>query len=332
MDLGTGALPSDAASPAIVAAAATGAVPGMMPGMAPGMAPVRDVPRASEAARAAALDSINRSSPLQLGWLWEWAKIFQFAVVLFLLVRAFLVEAYKIPSGSMEGTLLVGDFLLVNKLVYGAEVPLTGQHLPRLRAPARGEVVVFQWPSDTRKNFVKRLVGLPGDTLAMRGGILYVNGAAQQERYVTHTEPGADPTYEDFRWQRGHVVRTASAEGFPSPAESPAALAAPVAPSASSGLEATGTGGEQAAVRPERNPGDHPSRNNWGPLIVPADSYFVLGDNRDNSLDSRYWGFVPDSLLRGRPMVVYYSYAPDSSDRLSWLTAVRWSRVGERVK
>ena len=306
MDLGTGALPSDAASPAIVAGA-TGAVMGV------------EVPRASAAARAAALASINRSAPLQLGWLWEWAKIFQFAVALFLLVRAFLVEAYKIPSGSMEGTLLVGDFLLVNKLVYGAEVPLTGRHLPRLRAPARGEVVVFQWPSDTRKNFVKRLVGLPGDTLAMRGGVLYVNGAAQQERYVTHTEPGADPTYEDFRWQRGHVVRTASAQGIPS-ATAPAALAEEE------------TDAIVPIVRPERNPGDHPSRNNWGPLIVPADSYFVLGDNRDNSLDSRYWGFVPDSLLRGRPMVVYYSYAPDSARRMAWLTAVRWSRLGVRVR
>ncbi len=308
MDLGTGALPSDAATPAMVAGAATGAVPGMAP---PRDLP-RDVPRASDAARAAALDSINRASPLQLGWLWEWAKIFQFAVVLFLLVRAFLVEAYKIPSGSMEGTLLVGDFLLVNKLVYGAEVPLTGQHLPRLRAPARGEVVVFQWPSDPRKNFVKRLVGLPGDTLAMRGGVLFVNGAAQEERYVTHTEPGADPTYEDFRWQRGHVVRTASA-------------AAPAA-----GLDSLDAAGALAGA--DRNPGDHPSRNNWGPLIVPADSYFVLGDNRDNSLDSRYWGFVPDSLLRGRPMVVYYSYAPDSARRMAWLTAVRWSRLGVRVR
>ncbi|MGZ8379177.1 MAG: signal peptidase I [Gemmatirosa sp.] len=277
--------------------------------------------RASAAERAAALDSINRSAPLQLGWLWEWAKIFQLAVVLFLLVRAFLVEAYKIPSGSMEGTLLVGDFLLVNKFIYGAEVPFTGRHLPRLRAPARGEVVVFQWPSDTRKNFVKRLVGLPGDTLAMREGVLLLNGVAQDERYVKHTEPGSDPTYEDFRWQRGHLVRTASA-----------AQGLPDAGDVGGVMRMSAAAADPAPRTMERNPGDHPSRNNWGPLVVPAHSYFVLGDNRDNSLDSRYWGFVPDSLLRGQPMVVYYSYAPDSARRMTWLTAVRWSRLGVRVR
>ena len=78
--------------------------------------------------------------------------------------------------------------------------------------------------------------------------------------------------------------------------------------------------------------GYHPSRNNWGPLVVPKDEYFVLGDNRDNSLDSRYWQFVPDSLIRGRPMFVYYSYDPDSLDRMSWLTRIRWTRIGEGVR
>ncbi|MBV9881248.1 MAG: signal peptidase I [Gemmatirosa sp.] len=244
---------------------------------------------------------MNHVPQLRFGWLWEWAKVFQIAFVLFLVLRAFFVEAYKIPSGSMERTLLVGDFLLVNKLVYGAEVPFTRQRLPRLRTPGRGDVVVFQWPEDPSKNFVKRLVGAPGDTLMMRDGVLFVNGAAQSERYVTHTEPGIDPTFEEFRWQRDYVVRTAVAAPPP----------------------AAGAG---------RDPGDHPSRNNWGPLIVPSQSYFVLGDNRDNSLDSRYWGFVPDSLVRGRPMLVYYSYAPDSADRLAWLRAIRWSRLGERVR
>jgi signal peptidase I len=250
----------------------------------PATTPVRPIP---DEHKAYALRRVNRGG---LAWLYEWAKSLLIAILLFLFVRAFLVEAFKIPSGSMEQTLLVGDFLLVNKMVYGAEVPFTGRHLPAIREPERGDVIVFQWPEDPTKNFVKRLVGLPGDTLAMHDGVLTLNGVAQSERYVRHTDPGADPSQEEFRWQRAFLVPTA-----------------------------------------EASTGYHPSRNNWGPLVVPEKSYFVLGDNRDNSLDSRYWGFVPDSLVRGRPMFVYYSYAPDSSD-FSWATRIRWSRLGERIR
>jgi signal peptidase I len=240
--------------------------------------------------RVEALRELNRTRS-KLGFLWEWTKIFQVSVVLFLLVRTFFVEAFKIPSGSMEGTLLVGDFLLVNKLVYGAEVPFTHTRLPRLREPQRGDVIVFEWPEDPTKNFVKRLVGLPGDTLEMRDGMLVRNGASVVERYVEHTEPDMDPAPEDFRWQKDHLVRTAAAAA-----------------------------------------GYHPSRNNWGPLVVPGKSYFVLGDNRDNSLDSRYWGFVPDSLVKGRPFVIYYSYTPDTVNSFAWLTRIRWTRLGERIR
>jgi signal peptidase I len=191
----------------------------------------------------------------------------------------------------MERTLLVGDFLLVNKLVYGAEIPFTGRRLPAVHRPRRGDVVVFQYPLERDKNFVKRLVGLPGDTLSMRDGQLVVNGRLQREWYVTRTEPLADPADDAFRWQSDYLVRTAAALS-----------------------------------------GEHPSRNNWGPLIVPEASYFMLGDNRDNSLDSRYWGFVSDSLVRGQPLFVYYSYAPDSADALAWLTKVRWTRLGTRIR
>jgi signal peptidase I len=244
--------------------------------------------------RAAALRAANRRQRrVRLGWFFEWVRVFPAAVALFLVLRAVLVEAYKIPSGSMESTLLVGDFLLVNKLVYGATIPLANVRLPAVREPRRGDVVVFEWPSDPTKNFVKRLVALPGDTVSMQQGVLLLNGLEQDERYVVHTDPGVDPFAEDFRWQRGHLVRTA------------------------------------AAQEPPRY---RPSRNNWGPLVVPERHYFVLGDNRDNSLDSRYWGFVPDSLVRGTPMLVYYSYAPDSASAAPWLTNIRWRRLGERIR
>jgi signal peptidase I len=221
---------------------------------------------------------------------WDWMKSMTMALLLFVVVRSFLVQAFKIPSGSMEGTLLVGDFLLVNKLVYGAEVPFTNKRLPAMRAPQRGDVIVFQWPEDPSKDFVKRLVGVPGDTLGMVDGVLRLNGMALKERYVSHSEPGSDPSGDEFRWQREFLVR-------------PARVSEPY----------------------------HPSRNNWGPLVVSPAHYFVLGDNRDNSLDSRYWGFVPDSMVRGRPILVYFSYVPDSTSPVAFLTHVRWGRLGTLV-
>jgi signal peptidase I len=245
----------------------------------------------SQQDRDEALQRVNQGSPRILHFFWEWAKSFFLACIMFLFIHAFVVEAFKIPSGSMEGTLLVGDFLLVNKLVYGAEIPLTHKRLPAVRVPRRGDVIVFQWPPDPSKNFVKRLVGVPGDTLSMEEGSLLRNGIRLQERYVHHSEPGVDPAGDEFRWQRDHLVRTA-----------------------------------------EASIAYHPSRNNWGPLVVPPHHLFVLGDNRDNSLDSRYWGFVPDSLVRGQPLLVYYSYAPDSSARAAWLTRVRWKRLGDRIR
>ena len=143
-----------------------------------------------------ALQHVNRARG-SLEFLWDWAKIIVISVVMFVGIKTFLVEAFKIPSGSMERTLLVGDFLLVNKVVYGAELPLTGRRLPGLRKPTRGDVIVFEWPKDRTKNFVKRLVGLPGDTLAMRDGILIRNGVALAEPYVSHNDPEADPVWDN---------------------------------------------------------------------------------------------------------------------------------------
>ncbi len=294
MDLGTGAdlpYPGAASSPASQPSAAAWC---------------------SDADRAFALERVNRRPRLRVfGWFWEWAKVCSLAVLLFLFVRAFFVEAYKIPSGSMERTILVGDFLLVNKLGYGAEVPFTKHHLPRLQTPARGQVIVFTWPKDPEKNLVKRIIGVAGDTLAMRAGTLLVNNVPRTEAYVEHTEPGSDPAAADFEWQTHFAVRTAAA-----------------APVARSPLR----DGPRTPLAPLSDPTAHPSRDNWGPLIVPAGHYFVLGDNRDNSLDSRYWGFVADSLVIGRPLFVYYSYTPDTTTSLAWATRVRWRRIFTRVQ
>lgn len=246
--------------------------------------------------RKAILRRVNRS---RSGWrlMWDWLKSFQIAVFLFLIIKTFVVEAFKIPTGSMQNTLLVGDFLLVNKAVYGAELPFTHLHLPRFEAPQRGDVIVFEFPDPTDpenrdKNFVKRVVGIAGDTLEMRGGVIWRNGAPVDERrYVVRSDPGYDGSAEEFGWQRNFLVR-----------------------------------------RAEAHSGYHPSRNTWGPLIVPENNYFVLGDNRDNSWDSRYWGFVPDSLVKGRPLVVYYSFEHDTARRAPWLTNIRWSRLGERIR
>jgi len=257
-----------------------------------------DVPNTPEASEPTVVvsDVPYGPTPRRSRWrpvrtVWEWTKSMTTALVLFFLVRSFLVEAFRIPSGSMERTLLVGDFLLVNKLVYGAEVPFTRTRLPAVAAPRRGDVIVFKYPVDPTVDFVKRVVGLPGDTLGMVDGVLQLNGRAQKERYVSHTDPGADPSGEDFRWQRTFLVRHAQAQGS-----------------------------------------YHPSRNNWGPLVVPRANLFVLGDNRDNSLDSRYWGFVADSLVKGRPILVYFSYQPDSMSSVAFLTNVRWHRLGARVR
>ncbi len=237
----------------------------------------------------------NKGKPGGAG---ELLRVLVQALLIALVFRTLLFQPFSIPSGSMKATLLIGDYLFVSQFSYGYSryslpfsPPLFSGRIFASQ-PQRGDVIVFQWPVDPTKNFVKRLVGLPGDTLMMDQGDLYVNGRRQNERYVVHSEPDMDPTADDFNWQKNYVVGTAAAS--------------------------------------EVNA--HPSRNNWGPLVVPKDKYFVLGDNRDNSLDSRYWQFVPDSLIRGRPMFVYYSYDPDSLDRLSWLTRIRWARIGERVR
>jgi signal peptidase I len=222
---------------------------------------------------------------------WEWIKSLAIALVIWLVLRTFLVEAFRIPSSSMERTLLVGDFLFVNKALYGAEVPLLHSRLPAIRSPKLGDVVVFDSQTEDGVKVVKRLVGMPGDTLQMKKAILWRNGVAQREPYVEHVDSLEDPSDPMMRtWQIKHLLPSVSRDTY------------------------------------------EPTRDNWGPVVVSPDSFFVMGDNRDNSYDSRYWGFVPRSVIRGRPMFIYYSFDHDSWRALPFLTAIRWSRIGHRPR
>ena len=230
------------------------------------------------------------AKPGGVRWAWEWTKSILVAFVLFLVVRAFVVEAFQIPTASMESTLLVGDFLLVNKMVYGAEIPGTRARLPAFDAPERGDIVVFEPPPSAgqpeRTNYVKRIVGVPGDTLRMAEGVLHVNGTPLEEPYAQHSRPFEDPYSPQFRWQRSYLVRNGETQGE-----------------------------------------YRPTRDNWGPIAVPEGRYFVMGDNRDNSEDSRYWGFVPSEAVKGKPLIIYYSYDRDEIVPFPWLTEIRWDRL-----
>ncbi|PYP97793.1 MAG: signal peptidase I [Gemmatimonadetes bacterium] len=237
--------------------------------------PVRRPPRRSVLAR----------------WFDSWMRSLGMALVLFLIIRTFLLEAFQIPSGSMERTLLAGDFLFVNKAVYGAQIPGTSARLPAFESPHRGDVIVFAYPKDPTITYVKRVIGVGNDVVEMRDGQTLVNGRAIEEPYVQRIDPLHDGYDPDFTWQRQFLVQR----------------------------------------NEEQRRRYHPTRDTWGPLRVPASKYFVLGDNRDNSADSRYWGFVDASAIKGRPLVVYFSYDRATRDALPWLTDIRWSRLGSLI-
>jgi signal peptidase I len=222
-------------------------------------------------------------------WAGEWVKSIAIALVIWFVLRTLLVEAFRIPSGSMERTLLVGDFLFVNKALYGAELPLIHTHLPAVRDPRRGDIVVFDSRTEEGVKVVKRVVGAPGDTVEMRAGLLIRNGVRQVEPWAQHVDPGTDTASPEMRlWQVQYLLPSV----------------------------------DRAAYQP--------TRDTWGPLAVPAGQYFVMGDNRDNSYDSRYWGFVDRRVIRGKPLFIYYSYDHDSWRVLPFVSAIRWSRIGSR--
>lgn len=220
-------------------------------------------------------------------WFLDWFKSIALAFVVWMFLRVFVIEAFTIPSGSMKNTLLVGDFLFVNKFLYGAEVPLIHKRLPMVREPRHGDILVFDSVEEDMK-IVKRLIGVPGDTIAMRHGVVYRNGVPLTEPYAVNSDPlnGMDviARMRMREWQVKHFAGRVPARYMP-------------------------------------------DLHEWGPVVVPPDSLFVMGDNRDDSYDGRYWGFLPRRNVRGTPLLVYFSYDAESFRRMAFFTEVRWHRL-----
>ena len=193
----------------------------------------------------------------------EYVEAIVVALLLALLIRTFVVQAFKIPSGSMEPTLVIGDHILVNKFIYGIKIPFTSIRLFPLYKPQREEVVVFIYPLDPSKDFIKRVVAVEGDTVKIVNKKLFINGSEAANSYAVYKE---DTVF----------------------------------------------------------PAEMQKRDNFGPVTVPPGSLFVMGDNRDRSLDSRFWGFVPLEDLRGKAFIIYWSWNSQE-------TTVRWNRIGHLI-
>lgn len=205
----------------------------------------------------------NRKSELN-----EWIKTLLVGVIVVLIFRGMVAQAYQIPSGSMEHTLLIGDFIYINKMLYGSEIDIGfGGHrlihhrFPAIRKPRPGDIIVFRYPGDVRKDFIKRCVAVEGQTLEIKDKVIYVDGKKRDEPFVIH---GDD-----------HVL-----------------------------------------------PREISPRDNFGPFIVPQGCIFMMGDNRDNSLDSRFWGPLPTDLVKGKAIFRYFS----------WDGGRRWPRFSQILR
>ena len=220
----------------------------------------------------------------------DWVKSLAVGFAMFLVLRTFLIEAFHIPSESMENTLLIGDVLFVNKAIYGAEIPFIHKHLPAFRQPKRLDIVIFSSPLTPDTTVVKRVIGVAGDTISMENDSIYINGKPLAEPYVVRETGSVD--LEDPQmaaWQRPRVI-----------------------------------GRDKASYRP--------SLKNWGPVVVPADSFFVMGDNREESFDSRYWGFLGRDRIHGSPLFIYYSWDENGPLPLPFITGIRWRRLFKIVR
>ncbi|MBT8762636.1 signal peptidase I [Desulfohalobiaceae bacterium Ax17] len=188
----------------------------------------------------------------------EYAEALIVALILAFFIRSFVVQAFKIPSGSMLQTLQIGDHLLVNRFIYGLKIPFTDTYIVKFSDPKFQDIIVFEFPEDPSKDFIKRVIGVPGDVIEIRNKEVWRNGQKLNEPYVQHTDP--------------RII---------------------------------------------------PHRDNFGPIKVPEGKYFVMGDNRDESYDSRFWGFVDRDKILGKAWIIYWSWAG--------FKHVRWDRIGHLI-
>lgn len=190
----------------------------------------------------------------------EYTEALIVALALALVIRTFVVQAFKIPSESMLNTLQVGDHLLASKFAYGLKIPFTDHYIYQGNDPQRGDVIIFEYPNDPSVDYIKRVIGVPGDVIEVRDKQLYRNGLPVKEAYIRHTDPDS--------------------------------------------IE--------------------PLRDNYAAVRVPPDKYFVMGDNRDNSLDSRFWGFVDRKAIKAKAWRIYWSWGG--------LDNIRWTRLGQKIE
>ncbi len=191
------------------------------------------------------------------------------AILLALFIRTFVVQAFKIPSGSMKETLQIGDHILVNKFIYGVKLPYLNKVILPIKDPKKEDIIVFRYPENPKLDFIKRVVAVQGDVVEIRNKKLYVNDELISRPFAIHTDP--------------HII-----------------------------------------------PGVYNKRDNFGPVEVPADSLFVMGDNRDSSKDSRFWGFVKLPAVKGKAFMIYWSWNKNNSKTI--LNYVRWGRIFDILK
>jgi len=236
---------------------------------------------------AAAASGVGESPPSHVV---DYARSFFPVFLVVLLLRSFLVEPFRIPSNSMMPTLLTGDFILVNKYTYGIRLPVLDRKVLEIGSPRRGDVIVFRAPQDPSTPFIKRVIGLPGDEIQYHGQVVYVNGKpVPQERLGTYTGTGSGAGMTGFSLRRELL------EGAP-----------------------------HAILLRARNAAfGHLQEIGEGRWVVPEGNYFVLGDNRDNSHDSRFWGFVPDRMLIGRAFVIWFNW--------DWGHGIDVGRIGDGI-